>query len=210
MNEVAIADLDERLQKQVDSARQALEKGGVDFVVQVCGEILKHHPGAFEVRSLLCQALLSGNGEASGVPWFKNKSSGLQFKLSTRSLLKKDPVALMLRCDEQLRQKQVFSELFRSSDQAAEALGWSESRVVACRALSELEPDNVSPRLALAQVLMEVKRPQQSIEHLEWVLAKDPSNADAQLLLKNASVAETLQRGNWEDTDTSFHTKKQS
>ena len=116
----------------------------------------------------------------------------------------------MLRCDEQLRQKQVFSELFRSSDQAAEALGWSESRVVACRALSELEPDNVSPRLALAQVLMEVKRPQQSIEHLEWVLAKDPSNADAQLLLKNASVAETLQRGNWEDTDTSFHTKKQS
>ena len=210
MKELKTSELDERLQKQVSNAREALKKGGVDFVVQVCGELLKKHPGAFEIRELLWQALKSELKSVSKIPWMRNKSNGLQFKLSTRSLLKKDPVGLILRCDEQLRQKQVFSELFSSLDQAAEALGWLESRVVACSALTELDPDSVVSRLALAEVLLEVKRPQKSIEHLEWILSKEPSHAEAQTLLKNASVAETLQRGNWEDTDTSFHTKKRS
>lgn len=210
MNEVKVSDLDERLQKQFVSAREALKKGGVDYVVQVCSELLRSNPGAFEIRALLWKALSSQLDPSVGIPWMKNKSSGLQFKLSTRSLLKKDPVALIQRCDEHLRQKQIFSELFRSLDQAAEVLEWPESRVVACAALLELETDNVELRLSLAQVFLEVGRPQKSIEHLEWVLSKEPSNGEAQTLLKNASVAETLQRGNWEDTDTSFHSKKRS
>ncbi len=210
MKELLISELDDRLQKQVRSAREALEKGGVDYVVQVCGELLKHQPGAYEIRAILWKALYSEIQASSGVAWFKNKSSSLQFKVSTRSLLKKDPLALMLKCDEQLRAKQFFSELFISMEKAAEALGWTESRVFACQALSELEPDNVAPRLALAEVLMEVGRPQLAIVSLEWILLKEPANAHAQTLLKNASVAETLQRGNWEDTDTSFHSKKHS
>jgi len=210
MDELKISELDDRLQKQLHSAREALVRGGVDYIVQICGELLKHHPGAFEVRDLLWKALYSEIQKSSGLSWLNNKSSGFQFKLSTRSLLKTDPLALLLKCDELLRAKQIFTELFVAMDKAAEALGWLESRVVACKALSELESEKVAPRLALAQVLIEVGRPQQAIESLEWVLSKEPSNASAQTLLKNASVAETLQRGNWEDTGTSFHSKKQS
>lgn len=52
MNEVAIHELDERLQKQVYQAREALNKGGVDYVIQVCVELLKRFPAAFELRGL--------------------------------------------------------------------------------------------------------------------------------------------------------------
>ena len=144
---------------------------------------------------------------ASG-SWLRDKSHRLSFKLSTRSLLKSDPVGMIRQCDEQLRQKQVFTELFVGLDQAAAALSWPESRVVACAALTDLMPGKADYRLTLARTLLDVERPQQAIEHLERVLAQEPANAEAQTLLKNASVAETLQRGNWEDTDTTFHSKK--
>ena len=208
MKELSLTELDERLQKQVGLVLEALGKGGYDYAIQICGELLKRFPGAYEVRGLLWQAIHADNPGAAGGSWLRDKSMGMSFKLSARSLLKSNPQALIRRCDEQLRGKQVFSELFLSLDKAAEALDWPESRVVACRALTELWPDKTDHRLALARVLLDVERPQKAIEQLEWVLAREPANAEAQTLLKNASVAETLQRGNWEDTDTSFHTKK--
>ena len=209
MKELPNSELDERLQKQAQLAREALGKGGIDYVVQVCGQLLVHQPGAYEVRSLLWQALYS-ELQPSGLSWLQDQSNSLTFKLATRSLLKNDPIELIRRCDERLRDKQVFSELFFTLDRAAEALAWNETRLVIYRALTDLRPDKIPLRLQWAQLLLDMKRPQQSIECLEWVLAKDPGNSGAQTLLKNASVAETLQRGNWEDTDSSFHSKKLS
>ncbi|MCZ6674699.1 MAG: tetratricopeptide repeat protein [Verrucomicrobia bacterium] len=208
MKELANHELDERLQKQILQAREALKKGGVDYVVQVCGELLKNNPSAYEVRALLCETLSAlDRSNSSTVGWLKNKSSGVQFKVSTRSLLKNNPLELVHRCDEALRKKQALPEVFLALEKAGYALGWLETQVLACQAVVELEPEKSAPRLALARILVEAKRPQQAIDHLEWVLAKEPANGEAQTLLKNASVAETLQRGNWEDTETTFHTK---
>tara|TARA_Y100000588_G_scaffold277927_1_gene294497 strand:+ start:978 stop:1289 length:312 start_codon:yes stop_codon:yes gene_type:complete len=85
------------------------------------------------------------------------------------------------------------------------ALKWTETILFSWKTLSDLEPDNIRFRLESATVLSNAERPQKAIERLEWVLAKEPANADAQTLLKNTSVTETLQRGNWENTDTTFH-----
>ena len=208
MKELAIQELDERLQRQLMQARDALKKGGVDYVVQVCGELLGKYPSAYEVRALLWETLLSGKSVTVPHPtWLRGKSLALQFKLNTRGLLKKAPQELVRRCDVALRKKQVFTELFVELGKAARVLGWLETQILACQGVVHLSPEKSAPRLLLAEVLVEAKRPQQAIEHLEWVLAREPANADAQTLLKNASVAETLQRGNWEDTDTSFHSK---
>lgn len=209
MREQALHELDERLQKQVLQARDALKKGGVDYVVQVCGELLKKQPSAYEVRGLLWEALRPrGTFASSRAAWIRHKSAGVQFQLATRSLLKKDPLELIQRCDEVLRKKQVFPEIFQALEKAGEALGWLETRVLACRAVVELQPSKSAPRLALAKVLLQAKRPQLAIEQMEWVLANEPANGEAQALLKDASVAETLQRGNWEDANSSFHSKK--
>ena len=208
MKELAIHELDERLQKQVQQARNALTKGGLEFVLQVCVEILKKHPSAYEVRGMLWEALRSTLPEnPSLAERLRNKSGGLQFKFSTRSLLKKDPLELIQRCDELLLKKQLYPELFLAIEKAGGVLGWIENQVLACRALIELEPDHSAHRLSLAKILLEAKRPLEAIEHLERTLAKEPTNGEAQTLLKNASVAETLQRGNWEDTTTNFHSK---
>ena len=80
MNEVAIHELDERLQKQVYQAREALNKGGVDYVIQVCVELLKGFLAAFELRGLLWAALRAGrSGNPSRIQWLRDRSSGVQF-----------------------------------------------------------------------------------------------------------------------------------
>lgn len=211
MKELAIQELDDRLQKQLLQAREALQKGGYDYAMQVCGELLKKLPEAWEVRELLWQANQNYHAsQAEGKNWFQERSGGLQFKMTTRSLLKKNPLGLISRCDDELKKKQSFAEIFYRLREAGEALGWIETKIFACKAVIDIEPDKIGPRLDLATALLEAERPQQAIEHLEWVLAKEPSNGNAQTLLNNASVAETLQRGNWEDTDTTFHAKKRS
>jgi len=208
MKELVIHELDERLQKQVQQARDALTKGGVEYVLQVCFELLNKHPSAYEVRELLWEALRSTLPESSTLAGrLRNKSDGFQFRFSTRSLLKKDPLELIYRCDEMLLRKQLFPDLFLALEKAGSALGWVENQALACRVLIELEPEQCTHRLSLAKILLDAKRPLEAIEHLEWTLAKEPTNGEAQTLLKNASVAETLQRGNWEDTTTNFHSK---
>ena len=211
MKELATQQLDERLQKQVQQVRIALKKGGVEYAIQVCAHLLKGHPSAYEIRCLLWEALRANLPKKPGrLDRIKSKSAGIQFQISTRSLLKKDPILLIKRCDESLLKGQVFSEVFTALSQASEVLGWIETRVMACRAAVDLAPEKCSQRLDLARVLIEVKRPQEAIEQLETALALESANGEAQTLLKNASVAETLQRGKWEDTDSNFHSKKKN
>ena len=154
MKETTIHEFDKRLQKQVVQAREALKKDGKDYVVQVCGELLKNNPGAYEVRSLLWEALRSDfTGKSSRMNWLRNQSSGIQFKLATRTLLKKHPLEVVRRCDELLRGKQVFPQVFITLNKAAASLDWQETQVLACRAVVALDSEKTAPRLILSEVL---------------------------------------------------------
>jgi len=208
MNEVPSSELDLRLQKQVALAKNALTPEGTDYVIQVCGELLKKNPAAYEVRAVLWEALLPLLGESgTATQWLANKSAALQFQLAARKLLKKDPLDCVRLCDEALTKKQFFREVFVSLQKAASSLQWIETRLLALQAIIALQVDKPKPRIELAEALLEAKRPKQAIEQLEYILSLEPTHAEAQTLLKNASVAETLQRGNWEDQGSSFRTK---
>ena len=203
-----LKDVDERLQRQFTQAGKALKQGGSAYAIQVCAELLRKHPGAFEARRLLWESL-EGRQKKRSKPlgFLKAKAAGMQFRLKVNALFKKDVLQVVYRCDEALFKGEIHGELFESLGRAAKLLDWPETRVFACWAKVGLSPENVPSRLALANVLLEVGRPVEAIEHVEWILLKNPSHGEAQTLLKNASVAETLQRGNWEETDTSFFSK---
>ncbi len=203
-----IQDVDERLRRQFAQAGNALKQGSTAYAIQVCGELLRKHPGAFEVRRLLWESL-EANRKMRRKPLglLKARAAGIQFRFKVNPLFGKDVQEVVHRCDEALLKGEIHGELLTSLGRAAQRLDWPETRVFACRARIDLDPDNVPSRLTLANVLMQVGRPVEAIEHLEWILLKNPSHGEAQTLLKNASVAETLQRGNWEETDTSFFRK---
>ncbi len=208
MKEVYLQDVDERLQRQFAQAGNALKQGATAYAIQVCGELLRKHPGAFEARRLLWESLEAKRKiRPNPLGLLKAKAAGMQFRFKVNALFRKNVLGVVYRCDEALLKGEIHRELFASLGRAAKRLDWPETRVFACWAKVGLDPENVPSRLALANVLLEVARPVEAIEHVEWILLKNPSHGEAQTLLKNASVAETLQRGNWEETDTSFFRK---
>ena len=200
MKEIKLEALDPRLREQFAKAGNALKQEGGVYAIQICGQILREHPGAFEVRRLLWESLRGRlKGLRGPLGLLKAKAAGFLFHLKAQRLFKKDVLQVVYHCDEALVKGEVHGELLASLGLAAKRLGWPETRVFAHWAKVDLDPEHLSYRLDLVEVLLEVDRLQEAIEHLEWVLDKHSSLGEAQTLLKNASVAETLRRGNWED-----------
>jgi uncharacterized protein HemY len=52
MPEIPVSALDPKQQRQVENARIALERGDLDYVLEVCAQILKKSPGCLPVRRL--------------------------------------------------------------------------------------------------------------------------------------------------------------
>src|SRR5215211_7244244 len=52
MSEVSVASLDPRHQKLIENARIALERGNLDYVLEVTSQVLKAQPGCLPVRKL--------------------------------------------------------------------------------------------------------------------------------------------------------------
>src|SRR5687768_9278155 len=52
MPEVPVASLDPRQQKLIENARVALERGNLEYVLEVTSQVLKAQPGCLPVRKL--------------------------------------------------------------------------------------------------------------------------------------------------------------
>src|SRR5262245_31841699 len=66
MPEVSVASLDPRHQKLIENARVALERGNLDYVMEVTSQVLKTAPGCLPVRKLQRVAQLRQHRGKSG------------------------------------------------------------------------------------------------------------------------------------------------
>ncbi len=65
MPDVTVSSLDSRLQKQVENAQTALQRGNLDYVLDVAAQVLKAAPGCLPVRKLLRTAQLKNQQSKS-------------------------------------------------------------------------------------------------------------------------------------------------
>jgi tetratricopeptide (TPR) repeat protein len=82
--------------------------------------------------------------------------------------------------------------------EAAVGLGLSETVAFALEAVRELEPDNRVNLLALGEAWIVAGKAAEAVKTAEQLLKQKPADADAQALLRKASVAQTVSKGNWE------------
>ena len=89
MHEVPVASLDPRHQKLIDNARIAIDRGQLDYVLEVTAQILKTQPGCLPARRLQRVAQLRS---AKGKGGFMSRvSSGLSSAPFMFGGGKKDP-----------------------------------------------------------------------------------------------------------------------
>src|SRR5476651_772571 len=93
MPEVSVAALDPRHQKMIENARVALERGNLDYVLEVTAQVLKAQPGCLPVRKLQRVAQLR---QSKGKGGFMSRMSA---GISNAPLMfgggKKDPAKLL-------------------------------------------------------------------------------------------------------------------
>lgn len=210
MTEQSVASLDPRLQKLVESARVAFERGNYDHVIELARDVLGAAPGCLPVRKLQRTALLKRHGSGGG---FFAKALGsvstAPFFVSGNVALGKDPAKALASAQKMLEVDPNSVAGLRLLGGAASALGWHETAVFACEALRENAPDDLANLIALGRAHLGAGRADAAVRCAEAVLARESIHGAAQSLLKDASVAQTMKAGRWGE-DGDFRAKVKS
>ncbi len=205
MPEVSVASLDPRHQKLIDNARVALDRGNLDYVLEVTAQVLRMQPGCLPVRRLQRVAQLrAARGKSGG--FMGRALSGLSAAPFMFGGGKKDPAKLLEAAETMLGKDPSNVQALKLLAEAAGGLGFPETVAFALEAVRELEPENRANLLALGEALLAAGKPADALKMADEILRTRPTDADAQALMRKASVAQTVTKHNW-DNKESFRDK---
>ena len=204
MPEIAVTSLDPRHQKLIDNARIALERGQLDYTLDACAQVLKTAPGCLPVRRLQRAAQLRD---------FKSKNKFMAKAMggfSTAPFMfgggKKEPAKVLETAEGMLAKDPTSVPALKLLAEAAGGLGLLETVAFALDAVREIEPDNRANLLALGEAWITAGKPAEALKAADAILKTKPADADAQNLMRKASIAQTVTKGNW-DAQGSFRDK---
>ena len=204
MPEIAVTSLDPRHQKLIDNARIALERGQLDYTLDACAQVLKTAPGCLPVRRLQRVAQLRD---------FKSKNKFMAKAMggfSTAPFMfgggNKEPAKVLETAEGMLAKDPTSVPALKLLAEAAGGLGLLETVAFALDAVREIEPDNRANLLAVGEAWIAAGKPAEALKAADAILKTKPADADAQNLMRKASIAQTVTKGNW-DAQGSFRDK---
>lgn len=192
---IELTSLSTRQQQLAENARIALERGQPDYAEEAAGEILRLAPGCVAVRRLQrkaqlarfrCHATLWRRVRARlgfALLWIRHEHTPGARLAAAEKLLVLDPTlcgALKLFAEAALAQK------------------WPETAAFAREAVRELRPHDRANLIALGEAFIGAGQPAEAMGIAGHVLREDPADGPALELLHDASIAQTVARGNWE------------
>jgi tetratricopeptide (TPR) repeat protein len=195
MQEVSLTALDVRLQKQVETAQVALQRGNFDYVIEVTGQVLKHEPGCVPVRRLQRAALMKRHES-------QNKLMAKAFGSVTMAGFlfsgKKDPTKSFENAEKLLIADPTNVVALKSLAEAASTLGLLETATFAWESIREVQPKDHDTLVHLAEAYIGAKMHKEAVRVADELLKYRPQDGDALALMRKASVAQTMDKGNWE------------
>jgi tetratricopeptide (TPR) repeat protein len=203
MQEVPLTSLDIRLQKQVENAQVALQRGNFDYVIEVTTQVLKHSPGCVPVRRLQRAALVK---QHEGKNKLMAKAFGSVTMAGFMFASKKDPVKAMESAEKLLHADPNNIPALKSLAEASVSLGLMETAAFAWECIREAQPKDHDTLIHLAEAYIAAKHHKDAVRVAEELLKLRPQDGDALSLMRKASVAQTMDKGNWE-SQASFRNK---
>jgi tetratricopeptide (TPR) repeat protein len=199
MAEITIASLSPELQKQVESARSALDRGRPEKALELCQAVLTAQPDCLQVRKLERAAQLKFAAIRRGlVAKLVTAVSSAPFLLSGNLKLKDDPRGALVTAERLLRRDPQSVSALNLLGQAATELGWTETAVFAHETASDLEPDRIDLLVSLGRAYLSASRASDAVGAANQALQLNAANSDAQTLLQDALVAVTVTKGKWD------------
>ncbi len=205
MPETPITALDSQLQKQVESARSALDRGRPEQALELCHAVLAAQPDCLQVRKMERAAQLKFAAIRRGlVSRWVSAVSTAPFLLSGNFKLKDDPRGALATAERLLRRDPHCVAALDLLGQSATELGWSETAVFAHETASDLEPDRLDLLLALGRAYLAAARAHDAVETANQALKLQPANSEAQSLKQDALVAVSVTNGKWDQSGASL------
>lgn len=208
MSEILISDLDPRLQKQVENARFAIDRGNLEYAIEICSIVLSQKPDCLPVRKLL---------RAAQMKLFRTKNkmmaktvgglSSAMALMSASAKVKKDPAKAMEIIETALTKDPTNVGAHKTLAQAAEKLELFDTAAFAWESIRDQSPENVKVLLALGNAYIAAQRGEEAVAVGEKILQLNPGHGDAQDLLKSGSVSQSLSKGGWEEEDATYRSK---
>ena len=198
LEELSLQDLDPRILKQVENGKRALAQNNANYTIDLCMGILQRFPGCIEVRKLLHSAQKKASPGASGMTRFVKNLTSVPFKPKTAALLKKDPAEALDEVEKAISANPQNAANYKALyDVAAHAELW-QTATFAAEEFRRIQPKNVDNLLDLANGYAKVGRSEEAIRTCDEILRIDPSRSDAQDLIKQTAVENTVHSGKWD------------
>jgi len=206
MEEVALKDLDTRLQKQIENARQAVDKNP-SYAVDILSNIVSRNPACLDARKILRQAQQRATkGRTKGLGGLLSKVTSIPFSMGSESKIKKDPEKAMESAEKMLNANPENVTGHKILGAAAEELELFSTAVFAYEAVRKIEPKNTENIKALMNVYIKTGECEEAIRIGDAAYRANPADDEVQALIKKASVEQTMEKGRWEE-DESFREK---
>lgn len=199
MQERSVASLDAQLQRQVEGARTAFERGHYELALEYSRAVLRAEPGCLPVRKLhRAAAQRRSAAGASLLARAMGSVSSAPFLLTGNMKLVREPLKAVESAERMIEADPRSAAACKLLGQAAASLGWKETAVYAYETACECAPRDAECAVALGEALLAAGRAAEAIRAAEQALTLSPINARAQSLVKNASVASSLEQGRWD------------
>ncbi|HEY8932372.1 MAG TPA: tetratricopeptide repeat protein [Rariglobus sp.] len=196
MPEIPVSSLDPRVQKQIENSQIALQRGNLDYVLDVTAQVLKTAPGCLPVRRLQRVAQLRQLGG-------KNKLFAKAFGSVTQAGFlfggKKDPAKSLENAEKMLASDPTSVHALKLLAEAAQGLDMPETVAFAWEAIHELNPTDREALLNYGEACLLAKRPKDALRAADELLKLKPQDGDALSLMRKAAIAQTTDKGNWEE-----------
>lgn len=206
MEEVALKDLDPRLQKQIENARKAVDKNP-SYAVDIMSNIVARQPACLDARKILRQAQQRATGgKAKGLGGFISKMTSLPFSMGSDAKIKKDPVAALASAEQLLNSNPTNVAVLKVLGEAAEALELFETAANSYEEIRKIEPKNAENIKALMSAYIHIGKSEEAIRIGDAAYHEHPADDEIQSLIKKASVEQSINKGKWE-AEESFRDK---
>ena len=195
IKEITISDLDPRQIKQLDAADRALSKD-VNYSLEIYSSILKHVPGCLELRKRLRnQQLKISKTSNQGFGSIIGKLTNAPFLFKSKT---KDPELAISSAEELIAKNPLNVAAHHMLADAFAELEMPKSVVFAYETIRTIQPKDLANLKKLAHAYLEAGESDLAIQTGNAILQINPSDGEAEDMMKKASVAVAMNQGKWE------------
>jgi tetratricopeptide (TPR) repeat protein len=203
MAEQPLSALDPGLRRQVEHARSALDRGNLDYAIDLFRDVLRREPACLSVRRVLRSAQMKRATLNLGLKRVIRLTCHVPMLAWAQLLMRRSPVQAMDRAERVLDWNPRYHRALTLLASAASAHGIPETAIFALESACESRPNDHVSACSLVRAYLEENRPQEALVIAEKWGRLRPTDDAVRDLLKEALVTQSLRKGGWEsDTGT--------